>query len=157
GAITSPRSTMWSSTAFEIRFCSGSWRASPNASRSQAPLQNSSTFDASNWRLSCRSPDNWFDRLRSNLCECGSNALEHRLIVIRADNGAARSGELRARAAPARGFDHLDLPLRQVVDPPPGIEVLVHQRGELFDVAALERLSSGGRDAREAAHRVQHV
>ena len=42
----------------------------------------------------------------------GRKRVEHRFVVVGADDRAARSGEVRAGAARARGVDHLHLPRR---------------------------------------------
>src|SRR2546425_1221798 len=101
-------------------------------------------------------PHLWLDRARSDRSQTGTDVLEHRVAVVSAEDGAARSRELRAGAAAARSLDHVDLPLRQRVDAAPGIEVPVDEARETLGVLREERLAAVRRDSGETRHRLDH-
>src|SRR5262245_4184183 len=101
--------------------------------------------------------DLWFDGATTELCQFGSQRLEHLFIPICADDGAAGASKLGACAASARYIHHLDLPRRKIVNAAARVEILIHQVREPFAVPAPQSFTRIGGELGELLHCINYL
>jgi hypothetical protein len=81
---------------------------------------------------------------------------EHLLAVVSPQNSASRARELHAGPAAPRRLHHVDLPLRQMINAAPCIEVRVDKACETSGIPSDQRVPAVGRQFGKTLHRADH-
>ena len=78
------------------------------------------------------------------------------VVVVRADNGPARTGELRTRSHTAGRLDHLDVCAGQATDRPTQVEVLIDQPAQPLRLPVDQHVTRFLGEPGKLLHRMDH-
>ncbi len=82
----------------------------------------------------------------------GAQFFVHGLAIVRADDGAAGAGKIRAGTALPRNLHHLNLPRRKFVNAAPDVEIFIHQLRQPLRVLVKNCFATKVGDFRQPFH-----